>query len=261
MVQQQQTMVQQQPQSSVGHPKEELPPLPVPVKRSNVTKIARMFETGNTSSSGKPTTRVSPLTLPEIRMFGASEESNESTPCASRKSSIASHLRHIEQAMLQLEEELQNHHHQPQTQQHPTAESVKTSSSAIVATHSDWEPMAVPVLRHGSRRGTSATPSTASPLSSSSPEPPASPVMLRQPTDFCLDLSMENIFQAIARSAEESDSLSPVTCIDDILSERRFSRPLSAYSITDLLNEELASSNSSSTCHHLDEATYVNDAR
>lgn len=64
---------------------------------------------------------------------------------------------------------------------------------------------------------------------------------------------MEDIFQAIARNAEEPEvdsasleclnntlinSLAPVTCIDDILSQRRFSRPLSAYSITDLLNEE-----------------------
>ncbi|XP_060655751.1 uncharacterized protein LOC132790996 [Drosophila nasuta] len=218
--------------------KEEVPQVVAPpVKRSNVTKIARMFESG---TAKRQVSRVLPSTLPEIRMFGASEESNESTPCASRKGSIATQLtaqlQHIEHAM-QLWQELEEEQHQQQQQK---------SSSKL----SDWEPISVPVavpvpaLRR--TRGTSATPSTASPLSSS-PEP-ASPVLLRQPPALCLKSSMEDIFQAIARSAEEplelveqtedSDSLAPVTCIDDILSERRFSRPLSAYSITDLLNEE-----------------------
>jgi len=70
---------------------------------------------------------------------------------------------------------------------------------------------------------------------------------------------MEDIFQVIARSAEEPEDcpdchcLSPVTSIDDILSERRFSRPLSAYSITDLLAEEQAS------C--VEETTYINETR
>lgn len=191
---------------------------PPPVKRSNVTKIAKMFETGST-------TRQVSRVLPEIRMFGASEESNESTPCASRKSSIATQLtaqlQHIEHAM-QLWQELEEEQHQQK-------------SSKL----SDWEPIAVPLPAVRRTRGTSATPSTASPLSSS-PEP-TSPVLLRQPAALCLKSSMEDIFQAIARSAEESvdhNSLAPITCIDDILSERRFSRPLSAYSITDLLNEE-----------------------
>ncbi|XP_034483226.1 AF4/FMR2 family member lilli [Drosophila innubila] len=203
--------------------KEEVTVAPPVVKRSNVTKIARMFETGNA-------TRQVSRVLPEIRMFGASEESNESTPCASRKGSIATQLsaqlQHIEHAMQLWQEHEEEQQHQ---QQH--------KSSKI----SDWEPIAVPLPAIRRTRGTSATPSTASPLSSS-PEP-ASPVLLRQPPALCLKSSMEDIFQAIARSAEESvgsNSLSPiqVTCIDDILSERRFSRPLSAYSITDLLNEE-----------------------
>ncbi|ALC42957.1 CG1146, partial [Drosophila busckii] len=192
---------------------------PVP-KRSNVTKIARMFE----SNSPRQVNRVAPVTLPEIRMFGAtSEESNDSTPCASRKASIATPLtaHHIEQAM-QLWQEL---------------EEEQQSDKQL----NDWEPIAVPVTNVRHSRGTSATPSTASPLSSS-PEPP-SPMLLRQPPALCLKSSMEDIFQAIARSAEESIDCSsltpvPVTSIDDIISERRFSRPLSAYSITDLLNEE-----------------------
>ncbi|XP_017126687.1 uncharacterized protein LOC108145649 [Drosophila elegans] len=220
------------------------PPSPAPVKRSNVTKIARMFETGNT----RQVSRVAPVTLPEIRMFGASTEgSRDSTPCASRKTSIASQLtaqlQHIEQAM-----------HSMHLWQELEEESPKKSP----ASHSDWEPMAVPVSRR--TRGTSATPSTASPLSSSpEPEQSASPALLRKPPSLCLQTSMEDIFQVIARSAEEPEDcpdchcLSPVTCIDDILSERRFSRPLSAYSITDLLNEEQAS------C--VEETTYINETR
>ncbi|XP_016933330.1 uncharacterized protein [Drosophila suzukii] len=222
-------------------PKAELPPpSPAPVKRSNVTKIARMFETGNT----RQVNRVAPVTLPEIRMFGASDESRDSTPCASRKTSIASQLsaqlQHIEQTM-HLWQELEE-------------EPAKKSSAG----HSDWEPMAVPVPRR--TRGTSATPSTASPLSSSpEPEHSSSPVRLRKPPSLCLQTSMEDIFQVIARSAEEPEDcpdchcLSPVTSIDDILSERRFSRPLSAYSITDLLAEEQAS------C--VEETTYINETR
>ncbi|XP_017157088.1 uncharacterized protein LOC108165528 [Drosophila miranda] len=231
------TRVYHKRQTSTTAAKEPQPPVPAPVKRSNVTKIARMFETGAT----RQVSRVSPI-LPEIRMFGASDDSHDSTPCASRKTSIATQLsaqlQHIEQAM-QLWQELEE-------------EPSKKSSPS----HSDWEPMTVPVVRR--TRGTSATPSTASPLGSS-PEP-ASPVLLRQPPSLCLQSSMEDIFQVIARSAEEPhsfyadcNSLSPVTSIDDILSERRFSRPLSAYSITDLLNEEQAS------C--VEEATYVNDTR
>lgn len=210
-----------------------------PVKGSKVTKIARMFESGGTK---RQVSRVAPVTLPHIRMFGASEGSNESTPCASRRSSsstasqLTAQLQHIEHAMQlwqELEEEQQQQHQQQQEKP--------------VSKISDWEPRAVPVPAIIRTRGTSATPSTASPLSSS-PEP-TSPVLLRQPLALCLKSSMEDIFQAIARNAEvpEVDSLdylsnmstlSPVTSIDDILSQRRFSRPLSAYSITDLLNEE-----------------------
>ncbi|XP_017011596.2 uncharacterized protein [Drosophila takahashii] len=231
------------PKRQVAPTKSELPPpSPAPVKRSNVTKIARMFETGNTRKV--QVNRVAPVTLPEIRMFGASDESRDSTPCASRKTSIASQLsaqlQHIEQTM-HLWQELEE-------------EPAKKSSN-----NNDWEPMAVPVPRR--TRGTSATPSTASPLSSSpEPEHSRSPVLLRKPPSLCLQTSMEDIFQVIARSAEEPESdcpdcqcLSPVTSIDDILSERRFSRPLSAYSITDLLNEEQAS------C--VEETTYINDTR
>ncbi|XP_017057726.1 uncharacterized protein LOC108099005 [Drosophila ficusphila] len=220
-------------------PRAELPPpSPAPVKRSNVTKIARMFETGTT----RQVNRVTPVSLPEIRMFGASDESRDSTPCASRKTSIASQLsaqlQHIEQAMhlwQELEEE-------------------PPKKVGIPSRHSDWEPMAVPVARR--TRGTSATPSTASPLSSS-PEPEQE--RERKHSSLCLQRSVEDIFQVMARSAEQPEDcpdcqcLSPVTSIDDILSERRFSRPLSAYSITDLLNEEQAS------C--VEEATYVNETR
>ncbi|XP_017108516.2 uncharacterized protein [Drosophila bipectinata] len=221
--------------------KEELaPPVPAPVKRSNVTKIARMFESGNT----RQVSRVAPeIRLPEIRMFGASDDSRDSTPCASRKPSIASQLsaqlQHIEQSM-HLWQELEE---EPGTK--------KTTSS-----HSDWEPMAVPVARR--TRGTSATPSTASPLSSSPEAEPSSPVLLRKPPSLCLQTSMEDIFQVIARSAEEPEEprnlncLSPVTSIDEILSERRFSRTLSAYSITDLLNEEQSSS--------VDESVFLNES-
>lgn len=222
--------------------KEELPPpAPAPVKRSNVTKIARMFESGNT----RQVSRVAPeIRLPEIRMFGASDDSRDSTPCASRKTSIASQLsaqlQHMEQS-LHLWQELEE---EPGTKK------------ATPSSHSDWEPMAVPVARR--TRGTSATPSTASPLSSS-PEPePSSPVCLRKPPSLCLQTSMEDIFQVIARSAEEPEErpslncLSPVTSIDEILSERRFSRPLSAYSITDLLNEEQSSS--------LEESVFLNES-
>ncbi|EDW57111.1 uncharacterized protein [Drosophila virilis] len=190
------------------------------VKRNNVTKIARMFESGNA------TRQVSRVT-PEIRMFGASEESGESTPCASRTGSIATQLtaqlQHIEQAM-QLWQELEEEQQQAEHKRPKVC---------------DWEPMAMPLPALRRTCGTSATPSTASPLSSS-PEP-TSPLRLRQPPALWLKSSMEDIFQAIARSAEEPadcNSLAPITCIDDILSERRFSRPLSAYSITDLLNEE-----------------------
>lgn len=228
---------QQQQQEPVG-----LATLP-PVKGSKVTKIARMFESGNTTSKQRQVSRVAPVTLPQIRMFGASEESSASTtPCASRRSSASSQLtaqlQHIEHAM-QLWQELEEEQQQQQQQQKPASKL------------SDWEPRGVPVPAIRRTRGTSATPSTASPLSSS-PEP-TSPVLLRQPLALCLKSSMEDIFQAIARNAEEPEvdsasleclnntlinSLAPVTCIDDILSQRRFSRPLSAYSITDLLNEE-----------------------
>ncbi|XP_030386009.1 uncharacterized protein LOC115632875 [Scaptodrosophila lebanonensis] len=216
-----------------------------PVKRSNVTKIARMFETGATRQVNRVSPTLSHFTMPEIRMFGASGESAESTPCGSRKGSIAT----------QLSRQLQNIE-QPMHLWHELDED-KQEQRKELGGRNDWhsEPVsAMPVKRR--TRGTSATPSTASPLSSS-PEP-ASPVLLRQPLALCLKSSMEDIFQAIARSAEQEEplfadcnSLAPVTCIDDIISERRFSRPLSAYSITDLLNEEQAAG--------VEEATYVND--
>ncbi|EDV95527.1 uncharacterized protein LOC6558380 [Drosophila grimshawi] len=192
---------------------------------SNVTKIARMFEAGGNAGGKRQVSRVAP----ELRMFGgaSNDGSTESTPCASRKSSIATQLtaqlQHIEHAM-QLWQELEEEQQQQQQQQSKL---------------NDWKP--VPTIRQPCNGGTSATPSTASPLCSS-PEL-TSPVQLRQPPALCLNSSIEDIFQAIARSAEEPGDinwrhLAPVTCIDDILSERRFSRPLSAYSITDLLKEE-----------------------
>ncbi|XP_017485865.1 PREDICTED: uncharacterized protein LOC108374394 [Rhagoletis zephyria] len=114
--------------------------------------------------------------------------------------------------------------------------------------------------------GTSTTPSTASPAASSSrsespaplsSSPLASPVLFRP--QLSMKSSLEDIFAAIARNAEKSEnfiyagckSLSPVTSIDDILSQRRLSRPLSAYSISDLLNEE-------STTAAVDEARVEN---
>lgn len=233
---------QQQPQPAQAKEEAAAPVLTAlpPVKGSKVTKIARMFESGG---NRRQVSRVAPVTLPQIRMFGASEGSNESTPCASRRSSsstasqLTAQLQHIEHAM-QLWQELEEEQQQQQQQQTQEKPASKLS---------DWEPRAVAVPAIRRTRGTSATPSTASPLSSS-PEP-TSPVLLRQPLALCLKSSMEDIFQAIARNAEEPeldsmdylssrDLLAPVTSIDDILSQRRFSRPLSAYSITDLLNEE-----------------------
>ncbi|XP_055843013.1 uncharacterized protein LOC129909889 [Episyrphus balteatus] len=70
---------------------------------------------------------------------------------------------------------------------------------------------------------------------STSPSPPP-PRQLSRPNS--LKASIENIFALVGKSGL-SPTGGPVTSIEEILSQRRLSRPLSAYSISDLLGDSL----------------------
>lgn len=71
---------------------------------------------------------------------------------------------------------------------------------------------------------------------STSPSPPPPKQLSSRPNS--LMASIENIF-ALAGKATLTPTGGPVTSIEEILSQRRLSRPLSAYSISDLLGDSV----------------------
>ncbi|XP_011195543.2 uncharacterized protein LOC105220755 [Zeugodacus cucurbitae] len=210
---------------------------------THVNQIAKMFE-------NVPTVTVSPALLgkkinrvtPTIQSPDEEETTHASAPKSTFSASRLSQLLTQEQleSSLSLLQETNTDEEQNCWRDSPPRR-----------THRRAEP---PTSLHYNGAGTSTTPSTISPAASSPPSdsPPlsASPLNASSPVLFRPQLSMksslEDIFAAIARNAEKSEnfiyagcqSLSPVTSIDDILSQRRLSRPLSAYSISDLLSEE-----------------------
>ncbi|XP_073836477.1 uncharacterized protein [Musca autumnalis] len=238
---------------------------------TNVNKIAKMFESGGVQ---KKINRVTPTILPDFRrcslnfddddhdLFERKVEDQHTTTLTSPKKRENVVLRRLSKLSQELEENNEN------------SSNILNQMSSAVATDSQWhsEPIEkskrpIPPTLNLSDIN-SATPSTMSPNHSSSP--PSSPHSSNSPEplspvekNFALlnmKSSLEDIFAAIAKSAEDSESflyrgcnsLSPVTSIDDILSQRRLSRPLSAYSISDLLNDDQSNGNKS-----LEEAAYM----
>ncbi|XP_067642940.1 uncharacterized protein [Eurosta solidaginis] len=217
---------------------------------THVNQIAKMFENVPTVTVspvllGKKINRVTPTI--QCQEDDTTKRATESTPT---KSTVlnASRL-----SQLLSSEELENSLNllQQQANENECGEP-SWMRDASPPQRSRMRRQAPNALNYGA--GTSTTPSTVSPAASSSPlsdspPVPSSPVLFRPQLN--IKSSLEDIFAAIARSAEQSDNfiyagcktLSPVTSIDDILSQRRLSRTLSAYSISDLLNEESAAMN------------------
>ncbi|XP_005179055.1 uncharacterized protein LOC101899462 [Musca domestica] len=231
---------------------------------TNVNKIAKMFESGGVQ---KKINRVTPTVLPDFRrcslnfddddhdLFERKEVvvANKVEPPKKRENVV---LRRLSKLSQELEENNEN-----------SANILNQLSTG------DWH--SEPITTEKTKRHipaalnlsdiNSATPSTMSPNHSSSPNSPSnSPIPSLSPVEKNVPIlnmksSLEDIFAAIAKSAEDSEgflyrgcnSLSPVTSIDDILSQRRLSRPLSAYSISDLLNDDQSSNKS------LEEAAYM----
>ncbi|KAM7355039.1 uncharacterized protein ACRADG_001270 isoform 1-T4 [Cochliomyia hominivorax] len=227
---------------------------------TNVNKIAKMFENGGVQ---KKINRVTPTVLPsDFRRFSMDFDDEEGFNKKEDYTSQQSHesplkkenvvLRRLSKLSQELEENNENSSNVLNQMSHEEHQDLHNSS---------WRSEPIPIQRRKRQvpsslhipNGNSATPSTMSPAHSSplsSPRSCNSPVqdsLLRNaPPVLNMNTSLEDLFVAIAKSAENSDgflfadgsSLSPVTSIDDILSQRRLSRPLSAYSISDLLNDE-----------------------
>lgn len=218
---------------------------------TNVNKIAKMFESGGVQ---KKINRVTPTVLPDFRrcsldlddeMFERKDLFGVKDECSTKKDNVV--LRRLSKLSQELEENNENSSNV--INQLPAANPQEDFNSSWrsepLTTQRRKRHIPPPLTCNGEN---SATPSTMSPAHSSplsSPELPSSPVQQFAPL-LNMKSSLEDIFVAIAKSAENSDSclyrgcnsLSPVTSIDDILSQRRLSRPLSAYSISDLLNDE-----------------------
>ncbi|XP_061394989.1 uncharacterized protein LOC133330566 [Musca vetustissima] len=242
---------------------------------TNVNKIAKMFESGGVQ---KKINRVTPTILPDFRrcslnfddddhdLFERKEvistkvlEDQHSTTTPRKRENVV--LRRLSKLSQELEENNENS---------------ANVLNQMPGGHNDWHSEAINIEKSQRSRPTalnlsdinSATPSTMSPNHSSS-SPQSSPHSSNSPLTLSpveknvpilnMKSSLEDIFAAIAKSAEDSDgflyrgcnSLSPVTSIDDILSQRRLSRPLSAYSISDLLNDDQSANKS------VDEAAYM----
>lgn len=229
---------------------------------TNVNKIAKMFENGGVQ---KKINRVTPTVLPsDFRRYSMDFDDedifhkkddyhNQSHDSALKHEKVV--LRRLSKLSQELEENNENSSNVlNQMTQEEQQQDLHNSS---------WRSEPITIQRPKRQvpnnllitNGNSATPSTlspahSSPLSSprscSSPVPFSSPLLRNNPPVLNMNTSLEDLFKAIAKSAENSDgfmypsctSLSPVTSIDDILSQRRLSRPLSAYSISDLLNDE-----------------------
>lgn len=226
---------------------------------TNVNKIAKMFENGGVQ---KKINRVTPTVLPsDFRRTSMDFDDEESFhkqrdhSCHSQESPLKKEnvvLRRLSKLSQELEENNENSSNVLNQMSHEEQSDLHNTS---------WRSEPIPIQRRKRQvpsnlmlNGNSATPSTVSPAHSSplsspcscnSPVPSSSPILRNAPV-LNMNTSLEDLFVAIAKSAENSDgflyntgtSLSPVTSIDDILSQRRLSRPLSAYSISDLLNDE-----------------------
>lgn len=226
---------------------------------TNVNKIAKMFENGGVQ---KKINRVTPTVLPtdfrrismdfddEEFFHKPKENCKQLHESASKKESVV--LKRLSKMSQDMEENNENSANILNQLSHDDHKDLLNSS---------WRSEPITVQRRKRQvptnlnlNGSSATPSTVSPAHSSpvssprschSPATSSSPVLRHAPL-LNMNTSLEDLFVAIAKSAENSDgflysagsSLSPVTSIDDILSQRRLSRPLSAYSISDLLNDE-----------------------
>ncbi|XP_039964815.1 uncharacterized protein LOC120777514 [Bactrocera tryoni] len=233
---------------TVNHIKRQVEPASIQTN-THVNQIAKMFEnvptvTVSPALLGKKINRVTPTIQSLDEPTSVIEDVTHASPPTPKSTLNASRL-----SQLLSQEQLEN------------------SLSLLQETNTDEEQNCwrdspprrtkrradAPTALHYNGAGTSTTPSTASPVASSPPSdsPPlsasplaSSPVLFRP--QLSMKSSLEDIFAAIARNAEKTEnfiyagckSLSPVTSIDDILSQRRLSRPLSAYSISDLLNEE-----------------------
>ncbi|XP_013100460.2 uncharacterized protein LOC106082466 [Stomoxys calcitrans] len=242
---------------------------------TNVNKIAKMFESGGVQ---KKINRVTPTVLPDFRRcsmnFDDEEEMYERKDSLTvpkvevcmpkkRENVVLRRLPKLSQELEENNENSSNVLNQMPREEVPTDFKASWRSEPIAIQKPKRE-IPAPLSLH---ELSSATPSTMSPSHSSPPSSPhseCSPVALSPLERFApmlnMKSSLEDIFAAIAKSAEDSDgflyrscsSLSPVTSIDDILSERRLSRPLSAYSISDLLNDDHSGNNKA-----LDEASYM----
>lgn len=230
---------------------------------TNVNKIAKMFESGGVQ---KKINRVTPTTIltSDLRKLSVDMEDHdnwfkrEDIAKTKRKDSFVklNNEEHLKKRFSQLSEDFEENN-----ENSANVLNQLTRNESNELWHSNWrsEPIAVQrrsrnVPNNLTFAGTSATPSTVSP-SQLSPlsSPPStdspltsSPTQPNAPLINAMQSSLEDIYAAIARNAEETEcflykgcrTLSPVTSIDDILSQRRLSRPLSAYSISDLLNDE-----------------------
>ena len=226
---------------------------------TNVNKIAKMFENGGVQ---KKINRVTPTVLPadfrrasmdlDDEIFHKKEDFTQpqSQENSVKKENVV--LRRLSKLAQELEENNENSANV--LNQMPAEEQDLLNTS--------WRSEPINIQRRKRQvpqnlvlNASSATPSTISPACSSplssphscnSPLPGSSSPLLRNAPVLNMNTSLEDLFKAIAKSAENSEgflysgcaSLSPVTSIDDILSQRRLSRPLSAYSISDLLNDE-----------------------
>uniref|UniRef100_D3TNF9 Hypothetical conserved protein n=1 Tax=Glossina morsitans morsitans TaxID=37546 RepID=D3TNF9_GLOMM len=238
---------------------------------TNVNKIAKMFESGGVQ---KKINRVTPTTILTNDLRKLSVDTEDFDNCFKREDTANAKKRkdsfvklnneeHLRKRFSQLSEDFEENN---ENSANVLNQLTRNDSNELWRQNWRSEPIAVQrrsrnVPNNLTFAGTSATPSTVSPsqLSPLSSPPSSDSPLTMSPTQpnasllNAMQSSLEDIFAAIARNAEETEcflykgcrTLSPVTSIDDILSQRRLSRPLSAYSISDLLNDEPNSNNTS----------------
>lgn len=210
-------------------------PTLLPTQPNHVNQIAKMFE-GN----ARKVNRVTPIVTNEHnsglqqQQHQHQQQQQQSDESAMTKKSVNDDLKYEKMTLRNLEER----YFKPS----PLAAPPPSSSSSTISTKTENIPEndenSGDLLNCPLEKSTSsiAIQRRRQPSTSPSPPPPPPSKQLSRPNS--LMASIENIF-ALAGKATLSPNGGPVTSIEEILSQRRLSRPLSAYSISDLLGDSV----------------------
>ncbi|XP_055913706.1 uncharacterized protein LOC129947234 [Eupeodes corollae] len=204
----------------------------LPTQPNHVNQIAKMFE-GN----ARKVNRVTPIITNEQSSSGLHQQSPDEA--VTKKKTVNDDLKYEKMTLRNLEERYFK----------PSPATAAATVVAVTTAAGLGKPENIPEndensgdLLNRPLSSSSSSPSTANIViqrrryPSTSPSPPP-PKQLSRPNS--LKASIENIFALASKGGLSPNGGGPVTSIEEILSQRRLSRPLSAYSISDLLGDSL----------------------